>query len=136
MWRRARSHLQSLAPWRSRSLYRLRPHPNGETLSNRVLLTSSARLFSTESGELLVLRSGSGLSSIRFDLNFFFVLVVFGLDKGSLKKKVEDVMPIATGLERQELEAELEVFFLLLLCFFFSKFFFPILFDFSCLCFD
>ncbi|CAL9104981.1 unnamed protein product [Musa textilis] len=27
---------------------------------------------------------------------------------GSLKKRVEDVMPIATGLEREELEAELE----------------------------
>ena len=29
-----------------------------------------------------------------------------------MKKKVEDVMPIATGLEREELEAELEVPFL------------------------
>ncbi|XP_020259259.1 cytochrome c oxidase subunit 5b-1, mitochondrial-like [Asparagus officinalis] len=29
-------------------------------------------------------------------------------DQGSLTKKVEDVMPIATGLEREELQAELE----------------------------
>ncbi|XP_065027011.1 cytochrome c oxidase subunit 5b-2, mitochondrial-like [Musa acuminata AAA Group] len=27
---------------------------------------------------------------------------------GSLKKRVEDVMPIATGLEREEIQAELE----------------------------
>ena len=30
------------------------------------------------------------------------------------KKRVEDVMPIATGLEREELEAELEVSFLII----------------------
>ncbi|KAJ6802563.1 putative cytochrome c oxidase subunit 5b-like [Iris pallida] len=29
-------------------------------------------------------------------------------DKGSMKKKVEDILPIATGLEREEIEAELE----------------------------
>jgi len=28
---------------------------------------------------------------------------------GAVKKRVEDVMPIATGHEREELEAELEV---------------------------
>jgi len=30
---------------------------------------------------------------------------------GAVKKRVEDVMPIATGHEREELEAELEVLF-------------------------
>jgi len=30
---------------------------------------------------------------------------------GAVKKRVEDVMPIATGHEREELEAELEVIF-------------------------
>jgi hypothetical protein len=41
----------------------------------------------------------------------------------ALKKRVEDVMPIATGHEREELEADLEVrfFFLLRLRFFFKK---------------
>lgn len=34
----------------------------------------------------------------------------------TIKKKVEDVMPIATGHEREELEAELEVRFFSLLC--------------------
>ncbi|KAJ6847049.1 putative cytochrome c oxidase subunit 5b-like [Iris pallida] len=29
-------------------------------------------------------------------------------DKGTIKKKVEDVLPIATGHEREEIEAELE----------------------------
>ncbi|THU48311.1 hypothetical protein C4D60_Mb09t24900 [Musa balbisiana] len=33
---------------------------------------------------------------------------LFSSGDGSLKKSVEDVMPIATGLEREELEAELE----------------------------
>lgn len=31
--------------------------------------------------------------------------------KGNVVKKVEDVMPIATGHEREELEAELQVSF-------------------------
>lgn len=34
---------------------------------------------------------------------------------GTSVKKVEDVMPIATGHEREELEAELEVIFFVLL---------------------
>ena len=34
------------------------------------------------------------------------------------KKRVEDVMPIATGHEREELEAALEVIFFLCYCFF------------------
>lgn len=45
-------------------------------------------------------------------MNWQFValfLLILCLGDGSLKKSVEDVMPIATGLEREELEAELEV---------------------------
>lgn len=40
----------------------------------------------------------------------FFVARHFSVDAGNVvsKKKVEDVMPIATGHEREELEAELE----------------------------
>ena len=37
-------------------------------------------------------------------------LLCFVVD-GAVKKRVEDVMPIATGHEREELEAELEVIF-------------------------
>lgn len=40
-------------------------------------------------------------------MNLLFA--IFSSGGGSLKKRVEDVMPIATGLEREELEAELEV---------------------------
>ncbi|ONK59498.1 uncharacterized protein A4U43_C08F7050 [Asparagus officinalis] len=77
MWRRASSHLQTLSPWRSRSLSHFRPRLSGETLRSPAA-AATTRLFSSDS------------------------------DKGSLSKKVEDVMPIATGLEREELQAELE----------------------------
>lgn len=36
----------------------------------------------------------------------------------AVKKRVEDVMPIATGHEKEELEAELEVFLFLILIWF------------------
>lgn len=38
-------------------------------------------------------------------------------DSATPKKRVEDVMPIATGLEREEIEAELQVLGFLLLYF-------------------
>ena len=42
-----------------------------------------------------------------------FCLILFCLaDVSKPKKRVEDVMPIATGHEREELEAELEVYLL------------------------
>lgn len=39
------------------------------------------------------------------------------LVQNAMKKKVENVMPIATGHEREEIEAELEVAFLSFLYF-------------------
>ena len=44
------------------------------------------------------------------DLFLFFISVFFCAADGAVKKRVEDVMPIATGHEREELEAELQVF--------------------------
>jgi hypothetical protein len=37
---------------------------------------------------------------------FLFLKITAG---GEIKKSIEDVMPIATGLEREEIEAELQV---------------------------
>lgn len=48
-----------------------------------------------------------------------FVLFVAGT---SVKKRVEDVNPVATGHEREELEAELEVIFLFIILFWVGKF--------------
>lgn len=50
-----------------------------------------------------------------------FVLFVAGT---SVKKRVEDVNPVATGHEREELEAELEVIFLFIILFWVGNFFF------------
>lgn len=50
-----------------------------------------------------------------------FVLFVAGT---SVKKRVEDVNPVATGHEREELEAELEVIFLFINLFWVGNFFF------------
>ncbi|XP_028795083.1 cytochrome c oxidase subunit 5b-1, mitochondrial-like [Neltuma alba] len=81
MWRRVSSHLKSLATL-SASPSRSAPSPPDSlsTISSRLSPSSYflSRHFSTESGDNVV------------------------------KKKVEDVMPIATGHEREELEAELE----------------------------
>lgn len=47
-------------------------------------------------------------------MNFVdFGLVFRGEANNAVKKKVEDIMPIATGHEREELEAELQVMFVL-----------------------
>lgn len=42
-------------------------------------------------------------------------LFILSTAETSVKKRVEDVMPIATGHEREELEAELEVVFYIIL---------------------
>lgn len=49
-----------------------------------------------------------------FLLVIVVVLVLADDNTTAIKKKVEDVMPIATGHEREELQAELEVFFFFL----------------------
>lgn len=46
------------------------------------------------------------------DLRFMDLDVCVGCEMvGNVSKRVEDVMPIATGHEREELEAELQVSF-------------------------
>ncbi|KAJ9692552.1 hypothetical protein PVL29_011549 [Vitis rotundifolia] len=99
MWRgRLSAQLQTLA--RSRSASNLTRFVTGDI--NRSFISPSpapfrrtaslfSRLFSTESADNAVSKE---------------------------KKTVEDVMPIATGHEREELEAALEVIFFLCYCFF------------------
>ncbi|CAK9164839.1 unnamed protein product [Ilex paraguariensis] len=85
MWRTLSTQLRTFAP--ARSIYKPRRFITGNvssstspaTSSFRPTLTLFSRHFSSESGENVV-----------------------------TKKRVEDVMPIATGHEREELEAELE----------------------------
>nr|CAD1824000.1 unnamed protein product [Ananas comosus var. bracteatus] len=80
MWRRASSHLQTLAVLRS-TLRRDPPlirHRGGVALLSSAALRRTSPLLAPDSGD------------------------------APAKKRVEDVMPIATGLEREELEAELE----------------------------
>ena len=49
---------------------------------------------------------------------------MFGVANVATKKTVEDVMPIATGHEREELEAELEVRLFFTIPFIYYYFFF------------
>ncbi|KAJ0985661.1 hypothetical protein J5N97_004017 [Dioscorea zingiberensis] len=87
MWQRSSSQLRTLAsPWRSASHFRC-------PVSQALLTTMSSSLHSTPSPSPF--QKTSPLFSSHSDEAF-------------LKKRVEDVMPIATGHEREELEAELE----------------------------
>ena len=81
MWRRVSSQLRAFAPWRS-SLQIHRPAAAGNALRCGAItsIERTARLFSVDSGNA----------------------------PPSAKKRVEDILPIATGLEREEMEAELE----------------------------
>ncbi|KAJ7003184.1 hypothetical protein NC653_008431 [Populus alba x Populus x berolinensis] len=82
MWRRlASSHLKTLA-----------------TASAAASTSASTSVRSTQF--LLLNRSPSASVFIRY--------LSAGSVDGAVKKRVEDVMPIATGHEREELEAELE----------------------------
>nr|CAD1839935.1 unnamed protein product [Ananas comosus var. bracteatus] len=90
MWRRASSHLQTLAVLRST----LRRDPPLIRHRGRVALLSSAALR----------RTSPLLTPIP---------ICYSIREGDApaKKRVEDVMSIATGLEREELEAEFEVLY-------------------------
>ncbi|XP_010925249.1 cytochrome c oxidase subunit 5b-2, mitochondrial [Elaeis guineensis] len=87
MWRRVCSQL---APWRSTT-------PGGAAVRNR----AAAASFISSSALHSCLPSPSPFQQ---------TAPLFSTDSGnaSLNKRVEDVMPIATGHEREELEAELE----------------------------
>ncbi|KAL6985295.1 Cytochrome c oxidase subunit 5b-2, mitochondrial [Sarracenia purpurea var. burkii] len=88
MWRRAATQIQSLAPWcRLNRSVAISGHITAAT--PRSLTSASSSTHSTpfqHTSSLFPHRAAS--------------------DSG--KKRVEDVMPIATGHEREELEAELE----------------------------
>ncbi|XP_010925151.1 cytochrome c oxidase subunit 5b-2, mitochondrial isoform X2 [Elaeis guineensis] len=85
MWRRASSHLQTLAtPWRRSAPHLLRRSAQN-TLQSRAFASIISSPF-RKTSPLLSSESGNVPT----------------------KKRVEDVMPIATGYERAELEAELE----------------------------
>ncbi|XP_043701475.1 cytochrome c oxidase subunit 5b-2, mitochondrial-like [Telopea speciosissima] len=92
MWRRASSHLQTLVPWRS-GLNLNRSVTAGEkTLRNRALTSGPSPSAFQRTAPLFSNQATSDSDTI--------------LSKE--KKRVEDVMPIATGHEREELQAELE----------------------------
>ncbi|KAF5466700.1 hypothetical protein F2P56_016605 [Juglans regia] len=68
----------------------------------KTLATSTASASARSTA--LPARSIISPSASHFSLRFFSV----DSAEGAVKKKVEDVMPIATGHEREELEAELQ----------------------------
>lgn len=131
MWRRlVSSQLKTLSTLRSA------PKPNRLSAAAaassfspalRPSATLFSRHFSSESGIFLL---KSNLFQIFLDTRYFsiyFLSLLFGstvncwlrsvifffffifFTPGNVLKKVEDVMPIATGHEREELEAELQV---------------------------
>ncbi|KAK9049555.1 hypothetical protein SSX86_031476, partial [Deinandra increscens subsp. villosa] len=96
MWRRASSKLLSL-----RSVAR----------PNRIV-TSSPSPVTLRSSAIFAARHYSGKFFFSPQICIFIRMIGFGclivVMVGNVSKKVEDVMPIATGHEREELEAELE----------------------------
>ncbi|KAK6912170.1 Cytochrome c oxidase, subunit Vb [Dillenia turbinata] len=84
MWRRLSAHLQTLA--------RSKPcHFSTAAAANRSLISASSPAAPASSLSSILSRHFSAES-----------------DVSKPKKRVEDIMPIATGHEREELEAELE----------------------------
>ncbi|XP_010249991.1 PREDICTED: cytochrome c oxidase subunit 5b-2, mitochondrial-like [Nelumbo nucifera] len=95
MWRRVSSHLQALVSWRSAVKLDRSVISGEKILRNRALTSlssSSAPYPFQRTAPLFSHQATSDADTI--------------LSKG--KKRVEDVIPIATGHEREELEAELE----------------------------
>ncbi|XP_038984444.1 cytochrome c oxidase subunit 5b-1, mitochondrial-like [Phoenix dactylifera] len=90
MWRTVCSQL---APWRYAA-------PGGAALRNRA---AAAALRNRAA-------AAASISSSPSPSSFQKTAPLFSADSGnaSLKKRVEDVIPIATGHERDEIEAELE----------------------------
>ncbi|XP_077211651.1 cytochrome c oxidase subunit 5b-1, mitochondrial-like [Tasmannia lanceolata] len=94
MWRRVSAQLQTLAQWRSISSMKLGRSDGGESLKNRFIPSASSYLHSSSPAPFK--KTPPLFSSDEENI----------MSKG--KKRVEDVMPIATGHEREEIEAELE----------------------------
>ncbi|XP_059658108.1 cytochrome c oxidase subunit 5b-2, mitochondrial-like [Cornus florida] len=97
MWRRVvPTQVQTLAPWRRLAPGITRSVPiSGDTTTTRSLTSASSSPHTTPFHPTFTFSSHQAAT----DSDTF-------LSKG--KKRVEDVMPIATGHEREELEAELE----------------------------
>ncbi|OVA00490.1 Cytochrome c oxidase [Macleaya cordata] len=92
MWRRISVHLQSVSPWRS------------VLKQNNVIIRPNQRLInsaSSSSATIFPFHRTAPLFSQHATSDSDTIL-----SKG--KKAVEDVMPIATGHEREEIEAELQ----------------------------
>lgn len=108
MWRRVSAQLQTLAPsWRS-SLNLLRSNGRSSIRNPSFLASSSSSssLFSTSvSGNQNPNPQSPSLSSFRLNCWWF----LWWTDSSIGKKRVENIMLIATGHEREELEAEIEV---------------------------
>eukprot|EP00268_Persea_americana_P000565 TRINITY_DN10186_c0_g3_i2.p1 TRINITY_DN10186_c0_g3~~TRINITY_DN10186_c0_g3_i2.p1 ORF type:complete len:192 (-),score=38.73 TRINITY_DN10186_c0_g3_i2:322-897(-) len=107
MWRRVSAQLQTLAPsWRS-SLNLLRSNGRSSIRNPSFLASSSSSssLFSTSvSGNQNPNPQSPSLSSFRLNCWWF----LWWADSSIGKKRVENIMLIATGHEREELEAEIE----------------------------
>ncbi|KAG6669426.1 hypothetical protein I3843_01G235200 [Carya illinoinensis] len=75
----------------------------------RRLLSSHLKSLATSTATAPVRSTALPARSIISPCFSHFSLRYFSVDsEGAVKKKVEDVMPIATGHEREELEAELQ----------------------------
>ncbi|KAG2379786.1 Cytochrome c oxidase subunit 5b-2 [Vigna angularis] len=93
------SHLKTLAAASSSSL----TSRSASAAARFPALSRSYRYFSTQSGAL-----SSSFFIFSFANRLFVLFLLLIEDATAIKKKFEDVMPIATGHEREELEAELE----------------------------
>ncbi|KAK8592647.1 hypothetical protein V6N13_063217 [Hibiscus sabdariffa] len=119
MWRRLlASQFKTLATVPCRSASKTPPPLRFKShISPSPSVSFLTRCFSSGSGKYNFRRSSSmshfGFKLyIPYDLDFLHpALISIGLEcvaDNTVKKRVEDVMPIATGHEREELEAELE----------------------------
>ncbi|KAJ4953884.1 hypothetical protein NE237_030716 [Protea cynaroides] len=92
MWRRASSQLQTLLPWRSALNLNRSVIAGKQTLRNRALTSAPSSSPFQRTALLFSNQASSDADTI----------------VSKEKKRVEEVMPIATGHEREELQSELE----------------------------
>nr|DAD27082.1 TPA_asm: hypothetical protein HUJ06_028550 [Nelumbo nucifera] len=95
MWRRVSSQLQTLVAWRSAMKLERSVIGGEKILRNRALTSASSSPAPSPFQRTAPLFSHQASSDADTTLS-------------NGKKMVEDIMPIATGHEREELEAELE----------------------------
>ncbi|MBA0869948.1 hypothetical protein Goshw_005677 [Gossypium schwendimanii] len=111
MWRRLlTSQFKSLAAIPCRSASKTAPFPFKSHISPSPSASLLVCHFSAESGNPSFVRSSSSMRPILV-LRFLISIALVSVADTAVKKKVEDVMPIATGHEREELESELQAIF-------------------------